>query len=294
MPTDYLFYSDGDLKHERTVKANGRTAHGYNLSGGTYLASDGCTLINDGVPETCGPIRAHRDRARQGWWIVRAGTTSIVVDGAEIDLTRLGEGYLPKVGDVVRLSVLGEESYLYQAEGHIGTVTEAACDKWWRVTWGNGYRDVYKPEHLVLAPVKCSCSHEAGDSACDAHPTCWNCGEPATRRDAMCEPCEKNVREVARIKPAPPQPERPSDAAICAAWEAEMQRNEARLSRDPRAFADPWETPPSQQSVSVNGIATTLTDYRKARSRLLRAKAEAAREAERLVVLVDIDDEEYA
>ena len=38
-------------------------------------------------------------------------------------------------------------------------------------------------------PARCSCTHEAGDSACEAHPTCEGCGDPVGMVGTPCYPC---------------------------------------------------------------------------------------------------------
>jgi len=44
---------------------------------------------------------------------------------------------------------------------------------------------------IVASPPRprCSCTHEAGDSRCDAHPTCSECGASTTRPVDGCEAC---------------------------------------------------------------------------------------------------------
>ncbi|MBP9863802.1 MAG: hypothetical protein KBD62_38010 [Kofleriaceae bacterium] len=41
----------------------------------------------------------------------------------------------------------------------------------------------------LLAAARCSCTHEAGDSRCDAHPSCSECGTEAARPVDGCEAC---------------------------------------------------------------------------------------------------------
>lgn len=45
------------------------------------------------------------------------------------------------------------------------------------------------------AGPKCSCSHEAGDSKCDVHPTCVGCGAANT---AICDRCKVTDDEIVR------------------------------------------------------------------------------------------------
>ena len=87
MSTDYLFCPASHFDDQRTFDAG-------ELFG---LEPHTRRVIKQGVERGYstwaeGRLTFHRDPARHGWWIVRAGTTSIVVDGAEIDLARLGEG----------------------------------------------------------------------------------------------------------------------------------------------------------------------------------------------------------
>lgn len=44
---------------------------------------------------------------------------------------------------------------------------------------------------IVASPPRprCSCTHEAGDSRCDAHPTCSECGATTPRPVDGCEAC---------------------------------------------------------------------------------------------------------
>jgi hypothetical protein len=41
----------------------------------------------------------------------------------------------------------------------------------------------------LLATARCSCTHEAGDSRCDAHPSCSECGAASARPVDGCEAC---------------------------------------------------------------------------------------------------------
>ncbi len=41
----------------------------------------------------------------------------------------------------------------------------------------------------LLAAARCSCTHEAGDSRCDAHPSCSECGAASARPVDGCEAC---------------------------------------------------------------------------------------------------------
>lgn len=95
-------------------------------------------------------------------------------------------------------------------------------------------------------------------------------------------------QNAAPSPPAPVEPSRPSDAAVCAAWEAAARTIEsgesvpvgARLDRSRLAF------------LRVESTDTTLADYQAARSRELKRLAAASAERERLRVVVQCQDGE--
>lgn len=51
-------------------------------------------------------------------------------------------------------------------------------------------RAIAAPRVVASPPrPRCSCTHEAGDSRCDAHPTCSECGAASSRPVDGCEAC---------------------------------------------------------------------------------------------------------
>jgi hypothetical protein len=47
----------------------------------------------------------------------------------------------------------------------------------------------------MARPAGCRCTHEAGDSPCEVHPTCACCGEPVRRLGQACSwDCARNLR----------------------------------------------------------------------------------------------------
>ena len=281
MPTDYLFYSDDDFTANRNGSFGEEGYCGCAIPEGQFLAISGPPVVEDGKARDDHPThRAHRDPARRGWWIVRSGTTSIVVDGAEIDLTAgcVAVDAPFKVGDRVRLTT---SAY---------------------VAYGNGPL-TFGEDGAVVAPVY-------GDG-CNVR---WEDGhERHYRFDAGGI---EHIQRPATVQPAPPQPEQPSDAAVakgptdreiatafglhqreCVGILTVGEGRHARQMPSFRVDQPRFMKPPEAfliRDAAGREHRVPMDDVRAAWSRELARLTAEARERDRLSVLVDIDAWEHS
>lgn len=252
-------------------------------------ADDPMRVVYNAAGETA---HAYRDERRRGWHIVPDGTRYIAVWGC----------------------MAGERAVDCGLREDVASHTVTLCEAAARVPflkmeeWSGGRWYVIDLADLAMVPVKpprteghAMVTHEARLPISNPTPTC---NAMASYQRVPRTSITTSWPPPAFASNSPPPPPRPSDERIVEAWDQFMRWWEhgwepRRVSphgyaADAPPFAFTTSTGKRITAIRIDNYTSTPEDHRKARSAVLKARERASEERERMRVMVQIDDPEYA